>query len=84
MAEAYPKERHGSIGHYFAYRRFLRYQPGVFILLPHIHGSPHDPEGVVTIKRRDDGAFIQFDDTPLDPVFGQEIAKVPGCSAAMC
>ena len=49
-------------------RALLDRQPGMLLLLPHVHRSAHDPQRIVAVERRNPFARIEFDGVPGDAV----------------
>ena len=78
MAQAETEERHLPLDDRLADRLALGLEPGVDVVLPHVHRAAHDPERVVAAQIRNQLAFVELDRGPLDAVLAQEVPEHSG------
>lgn len=78
MAQANPEIGHGAFHYCLADCPLFGGEPGVLILLPDIHGTPHGPELIVARERGDRGALVQLDGVPGNAILRQEVAEDRG------
>jgi hypothetical protein len=75
MAEADAEIGPLQLGHPAPDRGLLGDEPGVLVLLPHVHRPAHHGEHVETLERRDRLAGVELDGRPLEPALRPEVAE---------